>query len=877
MRKPDSNAMQKNGNLTAIVFIVATLSFFQLTAQVEPTRDELLKVLDTGIDGKKTVDTYVKIAASYSAFDSANTLKYANRAIELSGEIQYLEGEVDGINQIGVVCLRKGHYAASKLLYDSLIRKSEKIGYIKGQADSYFGLSSISLLKGEYDLSIDHATMALKIYEEIEDQVGIINTYHTIGRANRFIGKNDQALDYYLRSLTMAESINDSSAIAKTIGVIGNYYGYNGDFDQARDNFIRAADLFKALGNAERLCGMYNNLGLVYNYKGDYARSLDYYLRSLRIAEELGLQRNIADLLLNIGLLYAFQEEFELAEENYRNSLVLQEELGNKRLMALINNNLGSVYKDQFIFDKALTYYFRSVELYREIGSKQELAYAYNNIGHIYQQLGNAVKSLDYTKLALALSEEINDQRMLVEALIGMGNVYFLQENWKQSKFYYDKGIGLAKSIDYILKVRDGTGQLAIVESRLGNYKAAYEAQKVYAQTADSLKNKENTEKITKLRVEFDFEQEKKQLAFEQERTLMVKNNQIQLLETKENLANLRLTLVLVSLVLIAAFVYFIVRQKLQQKEKKASELKAIGEFKEAMTGMIAHDLKNPLGAIIGTESIKSSTGILAGQMLNLVNNMLDVYRFESTEVALKESSVGLRKLIKNAVEQVRNLLSEKNIEVKISVESSVYVLVDREYILRVLINFLTNAIKYSPNNSFIEVNVLWNDGKRIGINIRDYGQGIPEEAITNIFNSFEQVDPRNSGMAGSTGLGLSFCQLALRAHGSEVQVDSKLGEGSEFGFSLPLSGENIDRADLDKREELTFTMTARERRFVLEHISKLRTLKIHEAFEIERALGEINTHNNKKVDEWVEAVLNAAYTNNKAHFDELLDVVEDH
>lgn len=306
--------------------------------------------------------------------------------------------------------------------------------------------------------------------------------------------------------------------------------------------------------------------------------------------------------------------------------------------------------------------------------------------------------------------------------------------------------------------------------------------------------------------------------------------------------------------------------------EKNA--LYALGKFKEVMTGMLAHDLKNPLSIILNQESGNHNSKQMASQMLNLVNNMLDVHKFESTEVKLKLDKVNVQELFVEAVEQIRPLLSSKNIELKNNVNADAGIFADKEILRRVLVNLLTNAIKYSSMNSRIELSATLINTK-MKISVQDFGKGIAEDEIAGLFEAFEQIDPRSSGGVASTGLGLTFCKLAIEAHHSMIQVSTKEGQGTTFFFSLEKVPDYIRQGKISGviDEDYTLSITPEIIKSAIDSLPELRNLKVYQVSEIEELIDQIPKEKREELQVWIDELLNAAYSNNQEHFERLLAV----
>jgi len=246
------------------------------------------------------------------------------------------------------------------------------------------------------------------------------------------------------------------------------------------------------------------------------------------------------------------------------------------------------------------------------------------------------------------------------------------------------------------------------------------------------------------------------------------------------------------------------------QKQK----LLELDNFKDAMTGMIVHDLKNPLNAIIGLSSLNPNDEMMqivnsaGNQMLNLVLNILDVQKFENTAVKLNISVCSLIDLAKDAEKQVALLINQKHQNFKIEITEDFILSVDSELIVRSFVNMLTNAIKYTHLHGSITINaeLLNKDSidampesvvknidrhtldnfKVVLIRITDTGQGIPEDKIHLVFEKFGQVEAKKSGGVRSTGLGMTFCKMVIEAHGGIIWLTSIVNTGTTFWFTLP-------------------------------------------------------------------------------------------
>jgi signal transduction histidine kinase len=157
----------------------------------------------------------------------------------------------------------------------------------------------------------------------------------------------------------------------------------------------------------------------------------------------------------------------------------------------------------------------------------------------------------------------------------------------------------------------------------------------------------------------------------------------------------------------------------------------------------------------------------------------------------IKRESVDIEDLIQRALRQVNSLAQAKGLELISEGGTGIPPLqADGEKLLRTLVNLLSNAIKFTPASGSITLSTRFvprpDRRDSVVFACQDTGEGIPEEAFERIFEKFGQVESRKSGRMKSTGLGLTFCKMAVDAHSGRIWVQSVLGQGSTFFFAIP-------------------------------------------------------------------------------------------
>lgn len=233
------------------------------------------------------------------------------------------------------------------------------------------------------------------------------------------------------------------------------------------------------------------------------------------------------------------------------------------------------------------------------------------------------------------------------------------------------------------------------------------------------------------------------------------------------------------------------------QLQDNYKRLQEVEKLRDDMRNMIVHDLRTPLTAvIIGMEMLEKFGALnepqqeliaIAGgggkTLLGMINDLLDVEKMEAGSTQLRYVELSAAALVAGAVEQVSALAGNSQIALTTEIPSDLPLFAgDENKLSRTLVNLIANAIRFAPAGT-VTVTASQADAETIRFAVRDTGAGIPADAFERIFEKFGQLDSRSQV---GTGLGLAFCKLAVEAHGGQIQVESTLGAGSTFSFTIP-------------------------------------------------------------------------------------------
>ena len=168
--------------------------------------------------------------------------------------------------------------------------------------------------------------------------------------------------------------------------------------------------------------------------------------------------------------------------------------------------------------------------------------------------------------------------------------------------------------------------------------------------------------------------------------------------------------------------------------------------------------------------------------LTELVYRLLDITNIEKGKLTLQKEKFYVKELTEEIVDSLQNLSKHKLV---LNWHTRELVMGDRERIRQVLINLVSNAIKYSSEDTTIMLGSQKNDGY-INVFVKDAGRGIPKDDVSKIFDRFYQVDEKRGKTYPGLGLGLHICKKIIDAHGGKIWVESALRKGSTFYFSLP-------------------------------------------------------------------------------------------
>jgi signal transduction histidine kinase/DNA-binding response OmpR family regulator len=230
---------------------------------------------------------------------------------------------------------------------------------------------------------------------------------------------------------------------------------------------------------------------------------------------------------------------------------------------------------------------------------------------------------------------------------------------------------------------------------------------------------------------------------------------------------------------------------------------KSLDRLKSEFVAVVSHEIRTPLTSVKGAVELLSDARYFkntdqqskllsiahanAERLLRLINDILDFSKLDSSSLPMTFEHQRLEPIVEQAAHNLRTLLEEHQIELAVRLPDDLPDLpIDAHRIAQVLTNLMSNAIKFSAEGGKIEIGAA-RDPDQLRVWVRDHGEGIAPQDLSKLFRKFSQIDSSATRKAGGTGLGLVICKGIVEQHGGRIGVDSALGQGTTFTFTLPL------------------------------------------------------------------------------------------
>lgn len=581
----------------------------------------------------------------------------------------------------------------------------------------------------------------------------------------------EASIIYGEAAIFLALDSEDSSALPRAYGFTGVAYRNLDQYIKALENYVQGWRSAINIKNVEEQAYAYMNLANLNLYINRPEQSKEYLESMSEILDQVDNQNILGYYYHYYGRALMVLGDHGAAEENLKKALELRESQNNAIRVSVCEKYLGDLYQRMEAFDLSQEYYSRAISGLTPAIDKQLYGTLLSDLSLLSTRSGDMETARIYAKEALALGEEIGSKLRQREAHEALAEVERALENYSQVQIHLDQVINLnaalfSADLELQADLFDYELSLKVLEFEREKERIEYEASKsriMFIAIAVS------SFVLAVLFFGGRYYVQKQSLRFERENNKKITELNQQL-ETK-------------------------VEKRTEELKLQNERLEQLSTYKLELTNMLAHDLKSPLGVIVGYsdliqeksfgEKIRDS----ATSMLKMIYNMLDIQRFEEASMQLNLEEVELSDLYARAERMVLPIAQSRGVVLTLEAESVHPLKIDLDIVVRVIANLFDNALKHTQKGGSIGLHALESEKPGfITLEVRDSGVGIDAEDLNHLFDKFWHKDPERTDTVQSTGLGLSFCKMAVEEHGGTIYAKSIKGEGTSIFFELPVA-----------------------------------------------------------------------------------------
>ncbi len=513
----------------------------------------------------------------------------------------------------------------------------------------------------------------------------------------------------------------------------------------------------QAAGDVTKELTALNNIAIYNADRSDYKSAMEYLLTALDKSEEIGFRQNIAQSHINIGTIYAQLYNYNDALQRYVKVIDEFEDVLKLSDQFALNNNIGNINYTIEKYDEANQYFNSALEVAKKTNRDSMLALALTQLSRVKtaeKKYSSALQLANEAKVLLDQLGNVNGKQL---NLINLANIHFHLNEYTEALKLVDEGIKISKKQKDETSEIDGYELTARIYKELEDFEKAFAFQKIFTEAKQKFTIIQRNRQVLDLDIKYAMREKQKEIA------QLMKENEYQAL----------------------------LLEKQDQIQKQNDELKQFAY-------VVSHDLKEPLRMIGSfsqliqrqyegkkTEKTDQYFGYVQDGV-HRMNHLLDALLRYSTigGYTLKLDEVDLNETMKIVESSLKLLIQDT--ATKLIVEKLPTVTGSSTLLTQLFQNLISNAIKFrNPDTTpVIKISAIPNEDK-MEIIVADNGIGIAQQHLEQIFVIFSRLHSREA--YEGTGVGLAICQKIVQKMGGHIWVESEVGVGTEFHFTLPV------------------------------------------------------------------------------------------
>jgi len=545
------------------------------------------------------------------------------------------------------------------------------------------------------------------------------------------------------------------------------------------------------------------NLGWIYYRRGIYSNAFELSQQALKISEERRDSAAIARCLNNVGAINYEKRQYQEAIDRFRLAYIISSGLDDTETAVRSLNNMSFSFLGLKNTDSAEHYALQALENSKENRQGYMPAFSYRILGDIAFEQNELEVALRHFTESMRISEATNNYFIQASTLHRIGRVYKKQKKYERALEALLRNVELSKKNGYADELERTYKLISDINYERNNTGQALDYLIRHLAIHDSLINQRNNEQMALLSAQFESELKQSQIE------LLTQNAKIKEEEFERQKAWTSFYVGCFVLGILIAVILFYSNRKIKKVNleledkttkvgQQAAQLSSINKTKDKLLSIISHDIRSPLSSLRGMLNIAKSGNVSKEEFSSLttqIGNQLDsVYEdlgnlLQWTQSQLQGLSIDpqnfeLRELVTELIDLFKASADGKGIKLVNEVEDNIHVTADPNHVRLILRNFISNAIKFSPEGGLVTITSSMNNDL-VKVSIQDTGIGLSEEEIPKLFNASAHFSKAGTASEKGMGVGLLLTKEFIDKNGGTVSVESEPGKGSVFSFTL--------------------------------------------------------------------------------------------
>lgn len=653
-------------------------------------------------------------------------------AVRAQGHIDSLEAvlksNLPDSNRIAVLISLSREYQytninKSRELLDNALKMAEVNKLQKQKIRAYQNIGELYSISGDYITALRYDNLALQNSIANRDSANLGIDYNNVASDYFDLGEYDEAYYYFTQSYRVSRSTQDSLRMTIALHNVGRVFKELGQYDKALAHLNLSLGMSRDIDDIQGVPYSLDEIGDVMLRKGEYDSALNFLLRSVRLTREQKLQVLEPKTLAKLATVHLHSGQYANALAYYDTTFRLHERTGNEFGIAEIELGRGLVFIKQEKYDLAMESINRSLELARQSNARTLEIRGYHTLSKLYE----------------------------------------LKKDFKNSLAYF----------------------------------------KQFKQVEDSLFSQDMQEKLLRDQIRFETEDKDTEIAaLNQERN--VKNDTI---KRQEFVRNILVVVMALSVILLATVyrsgqrrrqINTLLLRHQQEMETRSEELERLNQVKDKFFSIISHDLRSPINALAGLLDLLDKGAVKPDELSRLIhelksrfnhtrtllNNLLDWTLLQMDKLNLQATRIDIHKMVDENI-QLLGSVPNKQIRLQNQVPANTIGFADSNTVNLVIRNLMTNAIKFTNDGGEVIIGAEDHDSEWL-ITVSDNGVGMNDDVLQILFDKTAPYTTRGTANEKGTGLGLILCKEFVEKNGGKIFVESEVGKGSKFSFTIP-------------------------------------------------------------------------------------------